>query len=64
MLRSDLCYFSDAYIVAKGAITFTKTRGIIYIKNRFLAFKNNATFANCCLISIMSYMTMQKIQML
>ena len=35
MLRSDLCYFSDAYIVVKGAITFTKTRGIIYIKNRF-----------------------------
>ena len=35
MLRSDLCYFSDACIVVKGAITFTKTRGIIYIKNRF-----------------------------
>ena len=24
MLRSDLCYFSDAYIVVKGNITITK----------------------------------------
>ena len=24
MLRSDLCYFSHAYIVAKGNITVTK----------------------------------------
>ena len=24
MLRSDLCYFSDAYIVGKGNITTTK----------------------------------------
>ena len=31
MLRSDLCDFSDAYIVVKGTITLTKTnrRGII-----------------------------------
>ena len=49
MLRSDLCDFSDAYIVVKGTITLTKTngRGIIDIRNRFLAFKNNASFANC-----------------
>ena len=41
MLRSDLCDFSDAYIVVKGDITLTKTngRGIIDIRNRFLAFK-------------------------
>ena len=25
MLRSDLCDFSDAYIVVKGTITLTKT---------------------------------------
>ena len=48
LLRSDLCDYSDAYIVAKGDITLTKTngRGIIDIKNRFLAFKNNAPFTN------------------
>ena len=49
MLRSDLCDFSDAYIVVKGTITLTKIngRGIIDIRNRFLAFKNNAPFSNC-----------------
>ena len=49
MLRSDLCDFSDAYIVAKGTITLTKIngRGIIDIRNRFLALKNNAPFSNC-----------------
>ena len=49
MLRSDLCDYSDAYIVVKGDITLTKTngRGIIDIRNRFLAFKNNAPFTNC-----------------
>ena len=48
LLRSDLCDYSDAYIVAKGDITLTKTngRGIIDIKNRFLAFKNNAPLTN------------------
>ena len=39
MLRSDLCDFSDAYIVVKGNITFTKTK-----RNRLLAVKNNAPF--------------------
>ena len=49
MLRSDLCDFSDAYIVVKGDITLTKTngRGIIDIRNRFLAFKSNAPFIKC-----------------
>ena len=48
MLRSDLCDFSDAYIVAKGTITLTKTIGwdFIDIRNRFLAFKNSASFVN------------------
>ena len=48
MLRSDLCDFSDAYIVVKGTITLTKTDGrrFIDIRNRFLAFKNNASFTN------------------
>ena len=49
MLRSDLCNFSDAYIAFKGTITLRKTngRGSIYIRNRFLAFKNSAPFVNC-----------------
>ena len=49
MLRSDLCDFSDAYIVVKGDTTLTKTnkRRIIDIRNRFLVFKNNAPFTNC-----------------
>ena len=49
MLRSDLCNYSDAYIVVKGDITLKKTitRGFIDVRNRFLAFKNNAPFTNC-----------------
>ena len=49
MLRSDLCDFCDADIVVKGIITLTKTdgRGFIDVRNRFLAFKNNAPFTNC-----------------
>ena len=49
MLRSDICDFSDAYIVVKGTITLAKTngRGIIDIRNRLLSFKNNARFTNC-----------------
>ena len=49
MLWSDLFDFSDAYIVVKGTITLTKTngRGIIDIRIKFLAFKNNASFTNC-----------------
>ena len=48
LLRSDLCDFSDAYIVVKGTIPLTKTdgRGFIDIRNRCLAFKNNAPFIN------------------
>ena len=49
MLESDLCDFSDAYIVVKGTITLTKTdgRGFIDIRNRFSTFKNNAPFISC-----------------
>ena len=48
MLRSDLCSFSDAYIVVIGTIALTKTnrRGFIDIRNRFVAFKNNAPVTN------------------
>ena len=46
MLRSDLCDFSDAYIVAKGTITLTADREFIDVRNRSLVFKNNAPFTN------------------
>ena len=48
MLISDLCNFSDAHIVVKGDITLTKAanRDFIDVRNRFLAFKNNAPFTN------------------
>ena len=41
MLRSDLCDYSDAYIVVKGDITPTKTitREVIGTRNKFSAFK-------------------------
>ena len=45
MLRSDLCNFSDAYIVVKGEITVTNPNNANYEKH--FAFKNNAPFINC-----------------
>ena len=47
MLQSDLCDYSDAYIVAKGTITVTDPN--INAHGKKLAFKNNATFINCIL---------------
>ena len=50
MLRSDLCDYSDAYIVVKGIITLRArcgTNNIRERKNRPLAFKNNAPFIYC-----------------
>ena len=49
MLRSDLCDFSDAYIVVKGDITLTKTPARVFIdtRNRVLVLKNNTSFTNC-----------------
>ena len=45
MLRSDLCDFSDAYIVVKEIITFTEPDSAK--RNKRVAFKNNAPFINC-----------------
>ena len=45
MLRSDLCDFSDAYIVVKGNITVTSPDNARKIKS--VTFKNNAPFINC-----------------
>ena len=45
MLRSNLCDFSDAYIVVKGDITVTNPNNAK--RNKAVAFKNNAPFINC-----------------
>ena len=45
MLRSNLCDFSDTYIVVKGTITVTDPNNDAYDKK--LAFKNNAPFVSC-----------------
>ena len=45
MLRSDLCDFSDAYIVVKGNIIVTNPDNAK--RNKSVAFKNNAPFINC-----------------
>ena len=45
MLRSELCDFSDAYIVVKGDIIVTNPDN--GKKNKAVAFKNNAPFINC-----------------
>ena len=45
MLISDLCNFSDAYIVVKGDITVTEPNDAK--RNKTVAFKNNAPFINC-----------------
>ena len=44
MLRSDLCYFSDAYIVVRGNIVNNTENAK---RNKSVAFKNNAPFTNC-----------------
>ena len=45
MLRSNLCDYSDSYIVVKGTITVADPDGANY--NKTLAFKNNARFISC-----------------
>ena len=47
MLKSDLCDFSDAYIVVKGKITVTNPNNDAYDKKG--AFKNNEPFTSCIL---------------
>ena len=45
MLRSDLCDFSDVYIVVKGKITVINRNNNAYDKK--LALKSNAPFTSC-----------------
>ena len=46
MLQSDLCYYSDAYIVVKGAITVEGANNIDTY-NRNLLLENNARLISC-----------------
>ena len=46
MLRSDLCDFSDTYIVVEGGITLEGDNDADK-QNKNLAFKNNVPFINC-----------------
>ena len=46
MLRSDLCDYSDAYIVVKGTITI-EGDGDNKKEIKNLSFKNNALFRSC-----------------
>ena len=45
MIRSDLCDYSDAYIVVKRTITVTDPDNDAYDKE--LTLKNNAPFISC-----------------
>ena len=47
MLRSDLCDFSDAYIVVKGIVTVSADERDRDEMNRQVILKNNAPFISC-----------------
>ena len=48
MLRSDLCYYSNACIVIKGTITLLAAAANEYGKEqKDVTFKNNAPFRQC-----------------
>ena len=48
MLRSDLCGYSDTYIVVKGTTDFLADDANENVKaEKDVAFKNNATFRSC-----------------
>ena len=44
MLKSNLCHFSDAYIVVKGTVTVANSNNDAYDKR--LVLKNNAPFTS------------------
>ena len=50
MLRSNLCDYSDAYLLVKGTITVTAlgaNNGSLILKNGSLILKNNTPFVSC-----------------
>ena len=59
MLRSDLCDFSDAYIVVEGTITLEGDNNANK-QNKNLAFKKNAPFINCIWKLMVYKLIMQK----
>ena len=59
MLKSDLCDYSDAYIVVKENITVTNPNSDAY--NKKLVFKNNASFLVAFQKLIIHLLIMQKI---
>ena len=59
MLRSDLCDYSDAYIVVEGKIDVVDPNNDVYDKK--LALKNNAPFTSCISKLITHLFIMQKI---
>ena len=62
MLRSNLCDYSDAYILVKGTITVNGVvNGVeneILRRNRPLILKNNAPFVSCMTKLIMNLLKM------
>ena len=63
MLRSDLCDYSDAYIVVKGRISVA-SNNVDNRRNKKLTFKNNAPLDHVFQKSITHLLTMQKILIL
>ena len=59
MLRSDLCNFSDAYIIVKGNITLEGDNDANK-QNKTLAFKKNSPFINCIWKLMVYKLIMQK----
>ena len=47
MVRSDLCYFNDAYIVVKGTVTVSADERERDEMNRQVILKNNPPFISC-----------------
>ena len=45
MLQSDLCDYSDAYIVVKGTVNITDPNN--NTNDQKLSFKNNSPFISC-----------------
>ena len=63
MLRSDLCDYSDEFIVVKGRVSVTGNNNANR-RNEKLTFKNNPSFRSFISKSITRLRTMQKILIL
>ena len=58
MLRSDLCDYSDAYIVVEGKVIVTASYNDAHDKK--LTLKNNAPFISCTSILIIHLLIMRE----